>query len=126
MKTTIRAFDVDFSPCECRGTLHKTTRLQVIAVRWKRTDKRPSGRVRFQCMRCKHSWSMNNIKPMGTGIILDAGHPEEIIRRNKISDDYDTKIAVNLGGPSQSPGGFPGGEVNLIGGIRKGARNPHA
>jgi hypothetical protein len=96
MKNTLRSFDVDFSPCDCKGTVHVATRMQVISVRWKRTDKHPHGRVRFQCMRCKTSWSMNNIKGGATTIKLDAGHPEEIKRRKAIHKYYNDVIAVNL------------------------------
>lgn len=118
MKGTIRAFDVDSSPCACLGTKHKMSRLQVIAVRWKRTDNDPNGRVRFQCMRCKTTWSKEHVKRAGSGIHMDGNDPEEKARRKVIHPDYDKVIAVNLGG---SPGqaNFPGEVVNLIGGTRK-------
>ncbi len=41
------------------------------------------------------------------GLILDASHPEEVLRRAKISPDYNDLIAVNLGG-GQGPSNFPG------------------
>lgn len=96
MKNTIRSFDVDFAPCDCEGTKNIATRMQVIAVRWKRTDKNPNGKMRFQCMRCKTSWSMNNV-PGGTKPSFNASHPEEVKRRAAISPDYNQRIAVNLG-----------------------------
>ena len=127
MKNTLRSFDVDFSPCDCKGTKHSASRMQVIPIKWKRTDNNPHGRVRFQCMRCKQSWSMDNIKGGATTIKLDAGHPEEIARRAKVHKYYDEVIAVNLGGSgSQSPGFSPGAKVNLIGGTRLGVKNPNS
>ena len=98
MKNTNRSFDVDFSPCNCLGTKYKNTGLMVISVKWKRTDSNPDGRVRFQCMRCKESWSMDNIKSIGgIGFRLDSNHPEEVDRRDAISSRYNELIAVNIG-----------------------------
>ena len=92
---TIRAFDVDFAQCECKGTLHQRSGMQVVAVKWKRTDKDPNGRVRFQCMRCKTAWSMNNVAASGDSILLDPRHPEEVARRLSIDTYYDDYVAVN-------------------------------
>jgi len=96
-KGTCKSFDVDFAPCDCKGTRHQTSQMQVIAVKWKQTTK---DRVRFQCQRCKKSWVMSGIRFKGSGIILDASNPEEIKRRSKIKDYYQT--TVNLGPRSNS------------------------
>lgn len=95
--------------------------MQVVPVKWKRTDNNPNGRVRFQCMRCKHSWSMNNIRTLGGGLHIDESHPEEVKRRRKISPYYNEDVAVNLG-PTPGQAQFPGGQCNLIGGTRASAR----
>jgi hypothetical protein len=95
-KGTIKTFDVDFAHCDCKGTPNKKICMMVIPIKWKRTDKSPNGRVRFTCMRCKTSWSMNNISKAGSGIALDANHPEERARRKAIHPDYDHAVAVNI------------------------------
>lgn len=90
---TIRAFDVDFARCECEGTRHQKSGLWVIAVRWKR---KPCGKTRFSCMRCKGTWSMNDIPLHGDGISVGADHPEEIARRYAIDPDFNLMLAVNI------------------------------
>lgn len=123
----IKAFDVDFAHCECKGTVHEAANMQVVSVKWKRTDNDPNGRVRFQCQRCKKSWSMGNVRSRGTGIVLYAAHPEEVKRRKRIHPEYDTYVAVNLSYPSPpQENDQRGGQVNLIGGTRKGVRSAHA
>lgn len=92
-KGTMRAFDVDFAHCSCEGTVHKQTRMRIIPVRWKRKS---SGQTRFQCMRCKQSWSMNDVPAFGGGLVLDATHPEEVARRRAIHQHYNEVVAVNI------------------------------
>lgn len=121
-KGTIRCFDVDFAHCDCVGTRNRATDMQVIPIKWKRTDSDPNGRVRFQCMRCKQTWSMNNIRRKGSGIELDCSHSEEIARRMDIDPDYNELIAVNVGGAAQSPGSFPGVYSGRASCIRPGAQ----
>lgn len=109
-----KSFDVDFAHCNCVGTKHALTGLQVVSVQWKRTDKDPNGRVRFQCQRCKMKWSMNNVRTMGSGLNLDANHPEEIKRRRAIPYFYETVAVNHYAIGSQSPGTFPGAPAGRI------------
>lgn len=89
---TLRAFDVDFAHCGCDGTRHKTG-LLVIAVRWKR---KACGKTRFSCMRCKATWSMDNVALEGGRLVLDQSHPQERARRVAIDPDFNHVLAVNI------------------------------
>ncbi len=89
---TNRSFDVDFAHCDCEGTKHKSG-LFVIAVRWKRKS---NGKARFQCMRCKQSWSVADTTMSMEGPWLDANHPQERERRRSIHPDFDHVLAVNV------------------------------
>lgn len=92
LSDTLRAFDVDFAHCTCMGTRHKSGIL-VIAVRWKR---KPCGKTRFQCMRCKTTWSMDNVALEGKRLMLDQSHPQERARRFAIDPDFNHVLAVNI------------------------------
>lgn len=89
---TLRAFDVDFAHCACEGTPHKSG-IWVIAVRWKR---KACGKTRFQCMRCKTRWSMDNIAMEGNRLVLDRSNPQERARRASIDPDFNRLLAVNI------------------------------
>ena len=89
---TIRSFDVDFAHCGCKGTWHKSG-LLVLAVRWKR---KPCGKTRFQCMRCKGTWSMDNIATAQGSLVMDSSHPQERERRQSIHPDFNHVMAVNI------------------------------
>ena len=53
----IRSFAADQAPCNCDGMPYKQTGLMAISVKWKLSGKNPSGKVRFQCVRCKTRWN---------------------------------------------------------------------
>lgn len=91
---TLRAFDVDFAHCECKGTRHKSG-VFVIAVRWKRKS---CGKTRFQCMRCKTAWSMSEVALLSGRLVLDASHPQERKRRQEIHPNFNHVMAVNIKG----------------------------
>ena len=65
----IKAFDVNEAPCMCEGTEVQDTYINVIPVRWRFTSKNTAGKIRFQCMRCKHRWTRTNV-PWANGEMM--------------------------------------------------------
>jgi hypothetical protein len=72
---TVAHFATDFAPCGCRT--HWFTDISCTRVKWHVRDRR----YRLRCLSCGKRWSRAVVSWVGTGLNLNAEHPEEQARR---------------------------------------------